>query len=116
MRQDDPYSYDGVRNPELWYWPFSGRGVLAGRIIDAIGHFLPGTRVNLECCDGIPRYVETYWDQYTPSDDTLMENFVISDLPAGACRVWSDLFGEVVEEVVEIHPGELSIVVFQARP
>jgi hypothetical protein len=45
-----------------------------------------------------------------------MENFVISDLPAGACRVWSDLFGEVVEEVVEIHPGELSIVVFQARP
>lgn len=116
VRQDDPYDYGSVRNPELWYWPFSGRGVLAGRVVDANGYFMPGTRVNLECSDGTPRTVDTYWDQYTPPDDVLVENFAISDLPAGACRVWADLFGEVVEQFVEIRPAELNIVVLQARP
>lgn len=115
VRQDDPYSYDSVRNPELWYWPLSGRGVLAGRVIDTRGYFLPGTRVEVECPDGAPRYVETYWDQYTSPDDILRENFVISDLPAGTCRIWSELFGEIIEEFVKIRPGELSMVILRAR-
>lgn len=116
VRQDDPYDYGSVRNPELWYWPFSGRGVLAGRVVDANGYFMPGTRVNLECSDGTPRTVNTYWDQNTPPDDVLVENFAISDLPAGSCRVWVDLFDEVVEQFVEIQPAELSVVLLQARP
>lgn len=116
VRQDDPYDYGSVRNPELWYWPFSGRGILAGRVVDANGYFIPGTRVNLECSDATPRTVDTYWDQYTAPDDVLVENFAISDLPAGTCRVWADLFGEVVEQFVEIQPAELSVVVLQARP
>lgn len=116
VRQDDPYDYGSVRNPELWYWPFNGRGVLAGRVVDANGYLMPGTTVNLECSDGTPRTVATYWDQYTPPDDALVENFAISDLPAGTCRVWADLFGEVVEQFVEIRPTELSVVVLQARP
>lgn len=116
VRQDDPYDYGSVRNPELWYWPFNGRGVLAGRVVDANGYFMPGTRVNLECSDATPRTVDTYWDQYTSPDDVLVENFAISDLPAGTCRVWADLFGEVVEQFVEIQPAELSVVVLQARP
>jgi murein DD-endopeptidase MepM/ murein hydrolase activator NlpD len=116
VRQDDPYPYDSVRNPELWYWPYSGRGVLVGRLVDANGIFLPGTRVNLDCSDGTPRYVETYWDQYTAPDDILVENFVISDLPAGTCRVWAEISGEIVEQSVEILPGELGGVVLQIRP
>lgn len=114
VRQDDPYDYGSVRNPELWYWPFNGRGVLAGRVVDANGYFMPGMRVNLECSDGTPRTVDTYWDQDTPPDDLLVENFAISDLPAGTCRVWADLFGEVVEQFVEIRPAELNVVVLQA--
>ena len=115
VRQDDPYDYGSVRNPELWYWPFNGRGVVAGRVIDASGNFMPGTRVNLDCSDGTPRHVETYWDQYTPPDDILMENFAISDLPAGSCRVSADLFGQVVEQFVDVQSGELSMVVLQAE-
>jgi murein DD-endopeptidase MepM/ murein hydrolase activator NlpD len=116
VRQDDPYDYySSVRNPELWYWPFNGRGVVAGRVIDASGNFMPGTQVNLDCSDGTPRHVETYWDQYTPPDDILMENFAISDVPAGSCRVAADLFGRVIEQFIDIQPGELSFVVLQAE-
>lgn len=46
-------------------------------------------------------------------DDILVENFVISDLPAGTCRVWAETPGELVEQSVEILPGELSRVVFR---
>jgi murein DD-endopeptidase MepM/ murein hydrolase activator NlpD len=115
-RQDDPYDYSSVRNPELWYSPFSNRGVLAGRVLDANGQFMPGTRVSLECNDGASRYVETYWNQYTPPDDVLVENFVISDLPVGTCSISATLFEQLVQKVVEIRPGELSTVVLQASP
>ena len=116
VRQDDPYPYESVRNPELWYRPYAGRGVLAGRLVDPSGYFRPGTRINLDCSDGAPRYVETYWDQFTAPDDILVENFVISDLPPGTCRVWVEIAGELVEQTVEILPGELSGVVLQERP
>lgn len=116
VRQDDPHSYESVRNPELWYRPYAGRGVLAGRLVDVNGVSQPGTRVNLDCSDGTPRTVETYWDQYTAPDDILVENFVISDLPTGTCRVWAETPGGLVEQSVEIIPGELSGVVLQLRP
>ena len=117
VRQDAPYSYESVRNPELWYRPYSGRGVLAGRVVDVNGAFLPGTRVNLICSDGTARYVETYWNQFTVPDDALVENFAISDLPSGTCRVWVEIFGEIVESFVEVRPGELSgVVLQQERP
>ena len=115
IRQNNPHSYSSVRNPELWYQPLAGWGVLAGRVIDANGHFLPGVRVNLMCRDNIPRYVETYWDQHTPPDDVLGENFVISDLPSGTCRIWAEPFGRVVEKTVDIQSGELAFVVLVAQ-
>lgn len=115
IRQDEPYAYSSVRNPELWYQPApGGLGVLAGRVIDASGHFMPGTRVNTECRDGVLRQVDTYWDQNTPPDDILVENFAISDLPAGTCRVSAELFGTLVETFVEIRMGEVTMVVLQA--
>ena len=80
------------------------------------GVFLPGMRVNLDCSDGTPRTVETYWDQYTAPDDILVENFVISDLPMGTCRVWAETPGGLVQQSIEILPGELSGVVLQLRP
>jgi hypothetical protein len=89
---------------------------LAGRAIAANGYFISGTRVNLECSDATPRYVETYWDQFTPPDDVLVENFAISDLPPGTCRVWTELFGKMVEQLVEMRPGELSVIVLSERP
>ena len=116
VRQDDPYRYDSVRNPELWYRPYAGRGVLAGRVVNASGFFIPGTQVNLDCSDGTTPYVETYWDQYTVPDDILAENFAISDLPTGTCRVWAELAGELVEQFIEIRAGELSGVMLQERP
>ena len=114
VRQDDPYSYESVRNPELWYWPYAGRGVLAGRVVDSNGRFLPGTRVDLACSDGNPRHVTTYWNPATPPDDLLLENFAISELPAGICLATAELFAETVTASVEIIPNTLQTVLLQA--
>jgi hypothetical protein len=115
IRQDAPENYRDVRNPELWYRPlFDYNGALAGRVVDSAGNFMPGTPVNIDCQDGVTRYVETYWDQNTLPDDILMENFAFNDIPTGECRVWAELFGEVVETTVFISIGELSMVILQA--
>lgn len=88
---------------------------MAGRLVDTSGFFMPGTWANLACSDGAPRYIETYRDQFTAPDDVLVENFVISDLPPGTCRVWVEIAGEMIEQFVEILPGELSGVVLQVK-
>lgn len=113
VRLDDPNSYWAVRNPELWYHPISGRGVLAGRVIDERGRFVPGVRIRLLCRDGASRYYDTYWDQGTPPDDVLVENFVVSDLPAGFCRIEAEIDGETVSASVEIRANELTFVVLE---
>ncbi len=114
VRLDDPNSYWAVRNPELWYRPIGGRGVLAGRIIDAKGRFVPGVRIRVLCRDGASRYYDTYWDQGTPPDNVLVENFAMSDLPAGFCQVEADIDGETVSTSVEIGANQLAFVVLEA--
>ena len=113
VRLDDPNSYWAVRNPELWYRPIGGRGVLAGRVIDERGRFVPGVRIRLFCRDGASRFYDTYWDQGTPPDDVLVENFALSDLPAGFCRVEAEIDGETVSESVSISANELAFVVLE---
>ncbi|MFQ5408411.1 MAG: peptidoglycan DD-metalloendopeptidase family protein [Anaerolineales bacterium] len=113
VRLDAPTSYWDVRNPELWYRPISGRGALAGRVIDRRGRFIPGARVSVLCRDGANRYYDTYWDRGTPPDNVIVENFALSDLPAGFCHVEVDIDGETVSDSVEIRAGELSFVVLQ---
>lgn len=116
IRQGDPYDYESVRNPELWYQPLEGRGVLAGRLVSADNYFLPGSRIQLTCSDGAYRYVDTYWDDGTIPDDLLGENFVISDLPKGSCRLWVELGEQTIERYVEIQPGALSGVILRSAP
>lgn len=86
MGADD---YASTRNPMLWIAPLPGRGVLAGRYVDADGNPIPGAIVDIyrtEEPDKFYRETETYSIDGQPavnSDDQLGENFVMSDLPAG---------------------------------
>lgn len=114
VRQDDPFSYWAVRNPELWYKPAeSYYGVVAGRVIDQDGRFVPGKRVHFECKDGVLRYVDTYWDRGTPPDTILAENFAISDMPSGTCRAYTWFGDTLVQEWFSVPAQDVAFVILR---
>ncbi len=113
MRLGSPENYWAVRNPELWYSPIGGHGVLAGRVIDQNGSFVSANDVFVTCGDKIKRRVATYWDQGTPADDVLVENFVISDLPAGNCTVETTVDRQPVKAEVGLSAGQVAFVILQ---
>jgi len=113
VRLDDPYSYFGaVRNPELWYKPIDGAGVIAGRVINASGRFIPGARLFINCKDSL-RFVDTYWDQGTPPDNWMMENFAMSDIPNSVCNIETTINGKTYRTSAYVPPGEIAFVVIQ---
>jgi len=115
VRLDDPYSYfDSVRNPELWYKPIVGAGVIAGRLINTDGRFIPGARIFITCKDAL-RFVDTYWDQGTPPDNVLVENFAVSDIPQGNCNVETGVNGKLYRTSVYVPPGEVGFVIIQTE-
>jgi murein DD-endopeptidase MepM/ murein hydrolase activator NlpD len=115
VRLDDPYSYFGsVRNPELWYKPIPGAGVIAGRLINADGRFIAGARLFITCKDAL-RFVDTYWDQGTPPDNVLVENFAVSDIPQGNCNVETTVNGKLYRTSVYVPPGEVGFVIIQTE-
>jgi murein DD-endopeptidase MepM/ murein hydrolase activator NlpD len=115
VRIDEPYNYySSVRNPELWYQPIPNAGVVAGRVIDANGRFIPGVRLFINCKDAL-RFVDTYWDQGTPPDPWIAENFAVSDVPNGNCNVSTTVKGKTYTTSVYVPPGEIGFVIIQAE-
>ena len=113
IRIDDPANYSMVRNPELWYSPLPGTGVLAGRVLDQQGRFVPGQLVEINCPDGGVRWVETYWNQRTPPDDFISENFAFSDIPEMECTVQAEMQGILLSQPVQIIAQHIAFVVLQ---
>jgi hypothetical protein len=112
----NPNDYNAVRNPELWINP-GGYAILAGRVLDARGRFVPGNTVLLQCQDAVTRAVDTYWEYSTPPDDELVENFVVGGIPAGYCDLSTEINGElIVEKDVFVKGGTVSTVILQAKP
>ncbi len=113
IRIDDPANYIMVRNPELWYTPLPGTGVLAGRVLDRQGRFVPGQLVEIDCPDGGRRWVETYWNQRTLPDEVISENFVFSDIPEMECTVRAELQGILISHTVRISAQRIAFVVLE---
>ncbi len=86
VRIGEPNDYTAVHNPELWMVPFSGTGVIAGRVMDTYGNSLPGVVVTMQ--GPSQREAETYWDRGVQSDTRLGENFAVGDVPAGTYQVF----------------------------
>ncbi|MBH27840.1 MAG: hypothetical protein CL789_01185 [Chloroflexi bacterium] len=113
IRIDDPRNYMSTRNPELWYLPLPGTGVVAGRILDKNGLFIPGHMVKITCADQGVRWVQTYWNQWTPPDDNFSENFVFSDIPEMQCTVQSEYSEEIISQSIDIQPQDVVFVVLR---
>ena len=113
IRIDDPRNYMRTRNPELWYSPLPGTGVIAGSILDKNGLFIPGQLVTITCADNGIRWVQTYWNQWTPPDDSSSENFVFSDIPEMECTVESEFGGSILSQSIYIKPSDVIFIVLQ---
>tara|TARA_B100000945_G_C20425666_1_gene620370 strand:- start:5744 stop:6769 length:1026 start_codon:yes stop_codon:yes gene_type:complete len=113
IRIDDPFDYMKTRNPELWYSPISGTGIVAGQIINKNGMFIPGHKINILCADKGIRWVETYWNEWTKPDDLISENFVFSDIPATQCTIESTLEGQTISKSIDINSKEITFIIIQ---
>ena len=86
-------SYFAVRNPELWIAPYSGTGVIAGRVVFDNGRAVedvPITLINLATGQIVAR-TTSYAGFGINADDHWNENFVIADVPTGRYLVTASL-------------------------
>ena len=69
--------------------------------------------VKITCADQGVRWVQTYWNQWTPPDDNFSENFVFSDIPEMQCTVQSEYSGEIISQSIDIQPQDVVFVVLR---
>ncbi|RME13642.1 MAG: M23 family metallopeptidase [Ardenticatenia bacterium] len=110
--------YDAVRNPQLWLKPLPGHGVLVGQVLTADGEPAREALVTVLPLDEdrVAFYEYTYASDETPPDDEWQENLLIGDIPAGTWRVFADIEGSVVMQIVTIEDGGVGFVRLQAPP
>jgi murein DD-endopeptidase MepM/ murein hydrolase activator NlpD len=111
--------YYATRNPLLWLMPQPGRGVIAGRLVDAEGAFIPEAVVTFHPVAGEKRY----WGEtvtYPPPgevnpDDPWPENFVRGNVPAGNYLVKAVADGLAYVKPVHVEAGETAFVEIDRR-
>lgn len=103
-------------NPILWIEPLPGTGAIAGRVFDAAGRPVPGTRVygvaKPEPAETPFSFAETYEDR-AHSDPVFGEHFVIGDVPAGDYVLGVEVEGRRLFRAVRVAPGRVTEVVLQ---
>ncbi|MGB1250318.1 MAG: M23 family metallopeptidase, partial [Candidatus Promineifilaceae bacterium] len=109
------------RNPLLWIAPASGRGVLAGRIVDPRGRPWQGISLILEPNDpNLKRYQTWSYlgdpDNVAIPDEHLAENFVIGDMKAGSYTLHTIVQGANYRQDIFIEPGQINTVEIVTGP
>lgn len=109
--------YTAAVNPELLLAPLPGRGTIAGRVLDAEGHAVPGARVTLFALDasgGASFAAQTTTYPATPFAPAWRwdEGFLFADVPAGRYAVVCDAVGGRDEAAVT--DGGAALVVLRA--
>lgn len=106
VRVGNPNDYNAVRNPELWIKPFSGAGVLAGRIRDTYGNLLQGVQIQVRG-KGAFYNGYSYADSFTKGDSVLGENFAIGDIADDDYTIYIDQpeRGLSFHQQIHIHAG-----------
>lgn len=108
--------YFDTRNPELWMVPPEGWAVLAGRIEDSYGRLLNEALIQIYSIDTGERWdVYTYGDNTINPDEIYRENFVISDLPAGAYEIRINHAGRNYSVQLYLDPGRTNFITFRGR-
>ncbi|RMD48076.1 MAG: hypothetical protein D6835_06725, partial [Candidatus Thermofonsia bacterium] len=116
-------SGNDTRNPMLWVYPGSTRGVIAGRLVDPEGRPWQGVTVTLIPQVDNPEYINSYTYMYDPMqrvnpnpDEGWAENFVFSDVEPGDYVVYTKLQGNEYRVPVTVRAGDISPVEIVTAP
>ncbi len=103
-----------TRNPELWIVPPIGWGVLVGRVLSTGGRPLAHHVVRIISADGERNLrTYTYGAGIQGADPYYRENYTFGDLPAGRYLIQIRYIWRVLEQEVEIRPGQVTYFVFR---
>ena len=106
--------YFNTRNPELWIAPYSGWGVLAGRLVTIGGNPVDAASIDIyNATNSLVHTVYTYGPRVAHPDDAWQENFAISDLPAGDYSLVAKISTSSTE--TETVTGEINIIAGQTN-
>ncbi|MBN2469912.1 MAG: M23 family metallopeptidase [Anaerolineae bacterium] len=113
-------SWYATRNPLLWMVPYTGHGVIAGRVLGPDGGLLGDQDISIidratgRVVQTTASYVEvdTNRDREPDilSDDVWQENFVAGDIPEGRYRVVTRIEGIQVVQIVDVYEGTTTFV------
>lgn len=114
-------TFGATRNPLLWLEPPSGRGVVAGRLVDPEGHAWQGVMVTLIDRTGQAPFLNTWTYLDDPEhlirpDPALGENFVFEPVAAGPNDVYARVQGVEYRQTVEVVDGQLTTVEIVTGP
>jgi len=112
-------SYLATQNPDLWVRPDPGYGIIAGRVVDADGFYVPQQLMTLHVAatpDKFWRQTWTYPDHRYTLDPGLGETFVFADVQAGDYIIKTHFDGRNYSLPVTVQDGELSFVLIEGQP
>lgn len=110
--------YWQTRNPQLWFAPKEGRGIILGQVLDKSGKPVPEILVSIQK----PDEDKTFQYEYTyaidkanptPPDDLWQENLLMGEVPAGDYRIAARINGDTVIENVTVEAGKITWVWLQ---
>ncbi len=103
-----------TRNPELYISPLPGHGTLVARLLNSDGSILHSQEMVIESLEDHQIWTaNSYATGAANSDYILMENLVVTDLPAGQYAIIVIYRGAELHHSVIIYPGEISYFTFQ---
>ncbi len=106
-------TYDHTRNPDLWVRSDPGYGVIAGRVVDKQGYFVPIQLVTLHRPSQSPsfwRETYTYPNNIVNYDDQYLENFTFSDVAIGEYQLKTSFGGQELVVPVTVKEYQTSFV------
>lgn len=112
-------TFGATRNPLLWLEPWSGSGVIAGRLVDPDGRAWQGVTVTLIDKEGGLLNTFTYLDDpdhLIRPDPALGENFVFGPVAEGRYTVFVEVQGEEYRRTVEVRDGQLTTLEIVTDP
>ena len=114
-------TFDATRNPLLWIAPWSGSGIIAGRLVDPDGRAWEGVAITLIDRSGEGDFLNTWTylddpDHLIRPDPSLAENFVFGPVAAGEYDVYARVQGVEYRLPVEVVDGQISAVEIVTGP
>ena len=117
--------YFETLNPLLWIAPYTGAGVVAGRVTNEAGNMLDDVVVTLSQQGRVIETTTTYIKPRKPGqtsdwevvpDPAWQENFVLGDIPAGDYSVSIYLGGRHIQRSITVKAGTTNFIDLSLGP